>query len=275
MRSQILLIALTQLALASTLSAAEAVYQAEDQIWNDGIFSTQHTGYVGTGYVDMTNIPGPYIDVIVTVPAAGTYQLNMRFANGADISRPMNLAINGMAHASAWSFAPTGAWTSWTKQSNPVPLKAGSNVLRFTSAAAAGAPNLDSLHIGAKLLNEAELQSWSEGVLETIHTGFSGSAYVNGANKAGSWLEWKILAPVAGSYNLKIRYANGTAVNRQMDMVINGEFKLPVWDFVGTGAWTNWKEINKNISLEEGINTFRLVALFDDGGPNLDLLTIK
>lgn len=276
MKKRILLsLALAQFALASALSAAEVVYEAETQTWNDGVASSFNAGYTGTGYVDLTNIVGPYLDFTVSVPVAGTYQLSVRYSNGTELARPMSMKVNGVASSIAWPFAPTGPWTSWTKQSNAVALKAGNNTVRFTATAAAGAPNLDSLTVGAKLLTEAETQTWSTGVQETVNAGYSGASYVNLDNAAGTWIEFKIIAPVAGSYNLKFRYANGTSLNRPMDMSVNGEFRLPVWDFVSTSSWTNWKELNKNVSLEAGLNTFRLIANDSAGAPNLDLLTVK
>ena len=69
---------------------------------------------------------------------------------------------------------------------------------------------------------EAENATISQGILETSHTGFSGSAYVNNDNVSGSYTEFTINASAAGSASLVIRYANGTTSTRPSTVAVNG-----------------------------------------------------
>jgi len=133
---------------AGATTAAQLVYQAEDAFFEgQGIFETLHSGYTGTGYVNVTNVVGSYIEWTVAVPSAGLYTLTIRFANGTTAARTAEIMVNGSVTTASLSFAPTGAWTSWQDQSFDVTLEAGSNIIRATSLLSTGGPNYDRLSI--------------------------------------------------------------------------------------------------------------------------------
>jgi hypothetical protein len=68
--------------------------------------------------------------------------------------------------------------------------------------------------------------------------------------------------------SLTIRYANGTTVNRPMN--INGT----VVDFPGTGAWSTWASKTITVNLAAGANLIRATATTANGGPNTDYLEV-
>jgi alpha-galactosidase len=121
--------------------------------------------------------------------------------------------------------------------------------------------------------HEAENATISQGTVESQHTGFSGSGYVNYTNVAGSYVQWAVNAASAGTVTLRFRYANGTTVNRPMNISVNGGTPVVV-NFPGTGAWTTWQTATASAMLNAGSNTIRATANTADGGPNADYLEV-
>ena len=78
----------------------------------------------------------------------------------------------------------------------------------------------------------------------------------------------------AGNYPLTLRYANGTTVDRPMDVTVNGTPAAPGLSFPGTGAWPTWAEKTVTAPLVAGTNTVRAAATTVNGGPNLDRLRV-
>ncbi|MFG2001951.1 PQQ-dependent sugar dehydrogenase [Spirillospora sp. NPDC048911] len=139
-------------------------------------------------------------------------------------------------------------------------------LLAAVTAAPAGA---------APVRYEAESATISQGVVESNHAGYSGTGFVNGTNATGSYVEWTVNAVSAGTATFAIRYANGTTVNRPMDVAVNGTVVSAARAFGGTGAWTTWATSSLTAPVNAGANTVRLTATSDAGGPNLDCLDVE
>ncbi len=239
-------------------------YQAETATISQGVVESNHAGFTGTGFVNLDNIVGSYLEFTVNSPAAGTATLHIRYANGTTTNRPMS--VNG----TTVDFPGTGAWTTWATRTLTATVAAGANAIRLTSTTAAGGPNLDCMDVqeptggGGATDYQAETATISQGVVESNHTGFTGTGFVNLDNVVGSYVEFTVVGPVS---NLAIRYANGTTTNRPMS--VNGT----TVDFPGTSAWTTWVTANVPITLGEGTHTVRLSSTTANGGPNLDRIT--
>ncbi|MEV0351246.1 CBM35 domain-containing protein [Nonomuraea sp. NPDC050680] len=121
---------------------------------------------------------------------------------------------------------------------------------------------------------EAEAATISKGVLETTHTGFSGTGYVNGDNVSGSYLEFAVTAPSDGSATLDLRYANGTTTNRPATITVNGTAIATGHAFTSTGTWDAWTTATLTATLRAGANTVRVTATTANGNPNLDFLDV-
>jgi hypothetical protein len=121
---------------------------------------------------------------------------------------------------------------------------------------------------------EAENATVSQGAVESNHAGFSGTGFVNYDNVAGSYVEFAVTATAAGNATLTLRHANGTTVNRPMDISVNGAVVASGKPFNGTGAWTTWQSTAVSARLEAGANTVRATATTANGGPNLDYLEV-
>ncbi|WP_406175383.1 PQQ-dependent sugar dehydrogenase [Streptomyces sp. NBC_00996] len=133
-----------------TGSSAQAAtdYQAEDAAISQGTVASNHTGYTGTGFVDYTNITGSYVEFTVSAASAGTSSLALRYANGTDTDRPMDISVGGTVVASGVSFPATADWNTWATKTVNLPLGAGSNKIRATATTGNGGPNLDRISIG-------------------------------------------------------------------------------------------------------------------------------
>jgi len=121
---------------------------------------------------------------------------------------------------------------------------------------------------------EAEDAALYNSFLETIHSGFSGSGYVNYNNEYGSYVEWKVNVAKNGAYKLIFRYANGANTNRAMSISVNKKIARNSLDFNPKGSWTSWSESYIVVKLDQGDNLIRATAITADGGPNVDYLKV-
>jgi hypothetical protein len=86
-------------------------------------------------------------------------------------------------------------------------------------------------------------------------------------------VEWTVNAAQAGNTTLTFRYANGTTVDRPMDISVNGGAGRAL-NFPGTGGWPNWADATITVPLDAGQNTIRATATTATGGPNVDRLDL-
>ncbi|UEM07894.1 glycoside hydrolase family 88 protein (plasmid) [Skermanella rosea] len=138
-----------------------------------------------------------------------------------------------------------------------------------------GMPFLAGPAAAATTTYQAETARIHRGVLETIHGGFSGTAYVNAFQEAGSYVEWLVTVPRAVTATLVIRYANGSTGSRPMAVRVNGSVVDAALSFPATGSWPSWATRSLTAALRAGSNTVRLTATTGSGGPNIDLLDVN
>jgi polygalacturonase len=257
-------------------------YEAESATISQGVLESTHAGYSGTGYVNYDNVAGSYVQWTVNAAAAGTTTLILRYANGTTTDRPMDISVNGTVVASGVSFASTGVWTNWQIKRLRAVLQAGANTIRATATTVNGGPNLDFLETASApapppptTRYEAEDATISQGVVESNHTGFSGTGFVNYTNVAGSYVQWTVTATAAGTATLALRYANGTTTDRPMDISVNGTVIASGVSFPSTGVWDTWQTATLTASLNAGTNTVRATATTANGGPNVDYLDVQ
>ena len=121
---------------------------------------------------------------------------------------------------------------------------------------------------------QAESATISQGVVESNHAGFTGTGFVNYDNVAGSYVEWTVTAAAGGATSLSFRFANGTTVNRPMDISVNGTRVTQNLAFPGTGTWDAWQTTSTTVNLNAGGNVVRATATTVNGGPNVDVLAV-
>ncbi len=120
-------------------------------------------------------------------------------------------------------------------------------------------------------------QVWQEGVSETVNAGYTkAEGYVNLDNNDTSNITFTVNVPASGNYMTHIRFANGSTIDRQMKVYVNGNTEA-FWlqSFTSTGAWTTWLEFGLVLPLAAGVNTIQFVsAIAGAGGPNLDYIEL-
>lgn len=121
-------------------------YQAESGSWNNGAVETEHSGYTGSGYVNVVNDSGNYFEVTVNVDETRSHDVRIYFANGAS-NRPASIAVNGSTQISSLSLPSTGGWTTWNTATFSVNLNSGNNTIRVTSIEGDGLPNVDKIEV--------------------------------------------------------------------------------------------------------------------------------
>lgn len=111
------------------------------------------------------------------------------------------------------------------------------------------------------------------GMVDTKHTGFTGSGFVDTENQQGADAIWKINATQAGPATVTVRFANGGGSARSGSLEINGA-SAANYQLDDTGAWTTWQEETHSVNLQAGENTLRLVATSSSGLANIDAVVI-
>jgi len=252
-------------------------YEAENGTFQ-GTVDSNWSGFSGTGFVNTTNAVGSFVQFTVTAERTGPATLAFDFANGTTADRPMDVSVNGTVVARGVSFPPTGAFSLWGTTIVTADLTAGTNTVRATATTANGGPNLDFLDVagGPARINqyEAEDATVSQGVVESNHAGFSGTGFVNYDNLVGSFVEFRVNAAQAGPAVVRLRFANGTAANRPVDIFVNGALVADELAFQPTGGWTTWQTVSTTVDLNSGVNTIRVTATTVNGGPNLDNIVV-
>ncbi|WP_214414115.1 PQQ-dependent sugar dehydrogenase [Sphaerisporangium fuscum] len=267
---------LLSLQAALPVSAAPTRYEAESATISQGAVESDHTGYSGTGFVNGDNVAGGYVEFSVTAATAGTATIGIRYANGTSANRPADVAVNGTVVSAARAFGATADWDTWATSTLTAPVKAGANTIRITATSAGGNPNLDYVDVEVAAPSpdyQAENATISRGVVESNHTGYTGTGFVDYDNVTGSYVEFTVNAATAGDYALTLRYANGTTVDRPMDVTVNGTVVSSGVSFPGTGNWDTWAGKTVRAVLTAGANKVRATATTANGGPNLDRLS--
>jgi hypothetical protein len=121
---------------------------------------------------------------------------------------------------------------------------------------------------------EAENATISQGTVASNHTGFSGTGFVDYTNVTGSYVQFTVTAANAGTATVSVRYANGTTVNRPMDIAVNGTTVAAGASFGPTANWDTWATKTLTVAVNAGSNTIRATATTANGGPNVDYLEV-
>jgi hypothetical protein len=226
-------------------------------------------------------VAGSYVEFSVNAASAGTSTVAIRTANGTTVNRPMDVSVNGAVVSSGVAFGSTGNWDTWATKNLTLTLVAGVNKIRLTATTANGGPNVDYVEATPAGIPppvtryEAENATISQGITETLHPGYSGTAYVNCDNVAGSYVEFSVNATSAGTASVRIRYSNGTTANRPANVSANGVTVAAGQAFNPTTNWDTWADVTLSIPLNAGANTIRITATTATGPANIDYIEIS
>jgi endoglucanase len=114
----------------------------------------------------------------------------------------------------------------------------------------------------------------SNGDLESIHSGYTGSGYVNFVNQSGGYIEWTISINSSSQAECRVFFANGGTGGRPCEIRVNNNVAVGNLDFPQTSGWANWSSVTASINLNSGTNVIRLTGTGSEGGPNVDRIEI-
>lgn len=219
----------------------QAKYEAESaQLRGSASVNTNHWFYSGTGFVDGLEANGAEAVFTVYAPAAGTYQTELRYANGSGATRTISAYVNGIKEGQLSLTSPAMNWNIWSPHQRAVTLQEGFNTLSYkVDSGDSGGINLDRLLVSPAAI----VPSASESNL-LDNGGFERTAHNN------NWTEWhptgQALAfgvdggsginppesPYAGS-NRAYFYASGAykqSIHQTIDVPENNtNYKLEAW----------------------------------------------
>lgn len=259
---------------AATLNGEYGSLEAENAVLRNAKIASNEPGFQGTGFVDYVNNSGDYIEWTINKKTESGVKLKFRYAN-AKTDRPLKLEINGVVVAGKLSFPTTNSWSTWSSSTISTKLKQGINKIRLTAIGFSG-PNIDNVSFQDEqpATFEAENAKVSFAKIDSAHTGFTGSGFVDYIKASGEYIEWSFSQPSAKNTQLQLRYANGGALSRSLKLEVNGATVSPGLNFPSTGSWTVWQKVAINANLIEGMNTIRLTSI-GTSGPNIDQLTLS
>ncbi|SET19485.1 TIM-barrel domain-containing protein [Stigmatella erecta] len=252
--------------------------EAEDLALNGRMhLAANHPGYTGNGFAAGFEGVGDSIGFDIDAPAAGDYELTVRYANGFAPQAGVTLTVEG-GSSTPVLLPSTGSWDAWKPFTVPVHLAAGTHhVTLVRQAADAGNVNIDSLAIGPAgtglpapasragedcgfgRICEAESVGLSGGATAAKdHNGYSGKGFAAGLDVAGSQMTVRAIdVPAAGTYSLQLRYAHGlktpVTVTVQAGTGAASTLTLPP-----TSGWDSWRTVRADITLPGGTSDVRL-----------------
>lgn len=260
--------------LGTVQSELTTTYQAENAFdIDEGVIETIHAGYRGTGYVNINNFNNTFAWYIINRPVAGTVAVTVRYANGGTTNRPIQVTGGSSAQIPG---VPTGSWTTWRTATVNVTMPAGDSDFFLASVSNDGMPNIDEFSLAQTFTKTFQAENAfdiDEGVVESIHAGFTGTGYLNIDNFSNTFAWYIVNSPAAVTVPLTVRYANGTTGNRPIRVSANGG---PAVQITGapTGAWTTWTTATVNVALAAGDNDVILSSVVSGGMPNIDKFDI-
>ena len=185
--------------------------EAETGIISSGSVDNNHEGYTGDGFVNFTNEQGTYLDLMVSIPRSGVWDINFRYANGSSHNRPCEIRLNDCVVDSSLDFFVTGAWDNWVYTDElSLNLAVGNNVFRITGLSSESGPNLD--HLRMLLSNSTQVSGDSNN--ETIRTLWLFPNYPNPFNPFTS-ITYRL--PESGYVKLSIYNMQGQLVDVLID----------------------------------------------------------
>src|SRR4051794_39828379 len=277
---------------ATFTCAAGRLCEAEQAQLNGIGVATDHTGFTGTGFAAGFQSDGNSLTYQLEVPAAGAYDLQLRYANstggdGQNTTRTLTAALDGTT--SRLTLPTTANWDTWTLVKLPnVQLSTGKHTLTVSRAPGdSGNVNIDSLALTAAgaaypspasvatpcpygVVCEAEGGKLEGGAkLATDHGGYSGTGFAAGLEQAGAKDTIQLTGvPAGGQYALQLRYANGTGGPRTIT-VDGTTATLPA-----TANWETWGNAKIPVTLTQGDNSVVLGCTTAGDSCRLNLDTV-
>jgi uncharacterized protein YegP (UPF0339 family) len=214
-------------------------YEAESAALHNGpARATNHWFYTASGFVSGIESVGTEVEFKnVTVPSTGTYEVNLRYANGNGVAKTLNVYVNGVYNTTA-NLASLGSdWNAWGTWSQNLSLNQGQNKISFKfDTGNSGFVNLDNLEVEISTPTNVEKNildnggferpTWESSNWTEWHP--SGQALAYGIDsgigmnppEAAREGEQRAYFYLAGAYQQSIHQVNNVA---------NGTYRLEFW----------------------------------------------
>ncbi|GAB2672098.1 TIM-barrel domain-containing protein [Paenibacillus thermoaerophilus] len=273
---------------SAPVSATSYKYEAEDASLSGNTVATKatvnnnHAGYSGSGFADGLGQPGAAVTFYADVKTAGDYSVALRYANATGSDKSLSVFVNGK-RIKTTVLGPLANWDTWATKTETIPMEAGRNAITYKYLADAGDTgnvNLDYITVPfqADIASyEAESALLGGGAsVNRNHWNYSGTGFVDGMTAAGASAEFEVTVPSAGTYEVVLRYANGTGSAKTLSTYVNGA-KIGQVSFPSPGSdWNAWERKTQSLALNAGRNriAFKYDA-GDSGNINLDRLLVS
>jgi len=124
------------------------IFEAEEGFKSNGSVDNNHQGYTGTGFVNLTNESGTYLELNLAIPQSGQYDMCFRFANGTSDNRPCEIRLDDAVLNEQFEFPPTSDWAIWAySEVISLDVTVGDYPLRITGITSSSAPNFDHIKL--------------------------------------------------------------------------------------------------------------------------------
>jgi len=109
-----------------------SLYQAEcNKLSGGASINRNHLFYSGAAFVDGFTAVGANISFEdIYVPTAGSYKVNIRYANGGTSAKTLSTYVNG-SKVSQISLPKLSSWDTWGTHEQTVTLNAGKNIISY------------------------------------------------------------------------------------------------------------------------------------------------
>lgn len=141
--------------LVSTSSSKSSSSVAAENAWtfeentvgfcgDNTTVATNHTGYTGTGFVDIENALDSSVSWSISAASAKTYSAQIRFGNGGTAARRATVVVNDK-EIKTLDFPTNSNWDLWQTVNVDLPLNAGTNSVKLLAETADGLANIDNI----------------------------------------------------------------------------------------------------------------------------------
>ncbi|QJF50330.1 carbohydrate-binding protein [Roseobacter ponti] len=203
----------------------------------------------------------------------------------ADDLAPGTYAIEVLATDGALDSAPVGLSVTVGDPAPFVPFEVQPSDASITLSTAPDGDATVTIHRDENVAGDAETAGGGKILENGIRAGYSGTGYVDFGDDPGDAAVFTFIVPVAGEYDLNIRYASQDAGGnpRTLDIAINdGDPATTVFASTGPGTgdaalqgFNVWGFVTQTVTLEAGQNTVSLImSPGTNAGPNVDRIEI-
>ncbi len=263
-------------------------YEAEESsmfgqdIYNKASVNNNHLNYSGEGFVDKLDKDGSGITIYTKVKTSGDYPLKVKYSSATGNAEKIGLYINGK-YVDQISFESLSNWDTWSYKEIEVPLTKGHNAITFETdidTGDTGKLNIDFVDLAFvpnRYKYEAENSVLSDGAkTNTNHYYYSGTAFVDSYDNIGANSKFYVYVDKSDTYNVSLRYANGTGSTKTLSNYVNGVDVQTLYLDSNSNNWNDWNNYNHIVTLTKGINIIEYKRDANDSGQvNLDRVVLS